>query len=63
MRYLYKCSECGTEREVQHSAAECDNHVEICYNEISPLEFCEGVMYRVIHPILAIWPGGKPSET
>ena len=64
MRYIYKCSQCGTEEEILHSVEECDNYTRICLAKTdNELLDCGGAMHRVIQPSLIIWKGGKPSET
>ena len=64
MKYTYKCGYCDTEREVEHSVAECDTHEEMCFHGPTHHYGEEGKpMLRVIQPSLIIWKGGKPSET
>lgn len=63
MRYIYKCTQCDTEREVVHSVEECDYHTEICLADTDNKHLdCGGAMYRVMQSILTIWKGGKPSS-
>lgn len=64
MKYVYKCSVCAKELEIEHPVSECDNYTRICLRKaMNELLDCGGAMYRVLQPSMIIWKGGKPSET